>query len=160
MVFFHLETGSVSVLMAGEFRQPPQWPLGSISLNSRTTREICNERRFQIKLVFFSLPKQARLPLSSSLEANHSLLEHVPCSGLSLPILQGHLPSGPALLSDLLGSTVPPGSTEAFSRSHLKETFAGALDSGRRTGELPFLKKAAKGGTASYTVPSLSSQTL
>lgn len=83
--------------------------------------------------MFFSLPKQARLLLSCRLAASHSLLRHVPYSGFSLPILQGHLPSGPALLSDLLGST---GSLGSHGSSRLNQTFAGALDPQRRTGEL------------------------
>lgn len=73
-----------------------------------------------------------------------------PATGISLPILQGHLSLGPALTSALLRSTrVPWGVAEGFL---LNETFAGALDPQRQAEELPskqtnkkFFKKQPKG---------------
>lgn len=88
-----------------------------------------------------------------------------PATGLSLPILQGHLSLGPALTSELLRSMpVPWGVAEGFLRSHLNETFAGALDPQRQAGELPSKqikkKKSSQRGIASYIVHSLPSPTV
>lgn len=84
--FFHLETGSISDMMAGDFHRPLQWPF-SLRAECRTTQRsaICVPFRCfrgtvsRTKLVLSSVPKQAWLLVSCRLAASHSSLQHVPC---------------------------------------------------------------------------------
>lgn len=126
--------------------------------------ETCNVRRFQISWCFSHCPNKP----GSCCPAGWRLVIHYcntcPIQGSPCPSSRGTcLPDQPYYQTSW-EARVPWGVTGAFLRSGLNQTFAGALDPQRRTGELLqakiILKRAVKGGIASSIVHSLPSPTV
>lgn len=147
LFFFHLETGSISDMIAGNFHQPNERQV-SLGLS-------CKERGgvLQPSSCMKHWPRHREegppsLPDKSgschpaaggqwlhtsairqgSSPAQHTDLPHQTLKHPPGPILLERFPSGPAPPTALLGNMfVPSGAAErAFLRSHGKETFGGA----------------------------------